>query len=416
MRQPRKDIDNCIEEVLFREKTDQSWSRLKNMVEKELDFKKEGRKLYDEIFNSSLKRLESNKGIDRHLCASRNEGRICYSLTNLRRQEMEMKLKENLATYSLIFFTELYNASPQYALNDEAIKYFLENENIDLSLGKLIEIGKMGITTVYRPIQYVQVVKEERTILESQKQNKKEPKLTKEDHYYYRIIGISAQEIFESIKAIKDQIDNSGFQKEGKKTRLIDKIHSIKIDKKRYQWFLVDDKINQETINEAISNLKKLKMIQMLGIHSCEPRYTLQDDLYELLSYCLAIKEEVFLMLEKWWKYNYPPDSETKRWLEFFHSPNEVHKKFESYGKLRQHVSHDKMRKRKEIEEMKIETKFAENRYNDKIDFMYSKFEKIIKKYECSLLTNFIQFTTNPLVLRNFREAIKTIRPDPVKE
>ena len=93
MRQPRKDIDDCITEVLFKEKTDLSWSRLKNMVEKELDFKKEGKKLHDEILNSSLKRLESIKGVDRHLCASRSEGRICYSLTNSRRQEIEMKLE-----------------------------------------------------------------------------------------------------------------------------------------------------------------------------------------------------------------------------------------------------------------------------------------------------------------------------------
>ena len=289
----------------------------------------------------------------------------------------------------------------------------LEKENIDLSPDKLIEIGKMGITTVYRPIQYVQVVKEEHTILESQKQNKKEPKLTKEDHYYYRFIGISVQEIFESIKAIKDQIDNSSFQKEGKKTRLIDEIHRIKIDKKRYQWFLVDDKINPKTIKEAISSLKDHEMIHILGIRRGEPRYTLQDDLYGLLNYCLAIKEEIFLMLEEWWKYNYPPDGETERWLELFYSPNEVHTKLESYGKQRQHVSHNRARKRKEIEKMKIDTKFAENRYNDKIDSMYSKFEKIIKKYECSLLTNFIQLMTNPLVLRNFQKAIKTIHPDP---
>ena len=288
--------------------------------------------------------------------------------------------RENLATYFLIFFTELYDPSPKYILDDEAIKYYLEKESIDLSPDKLIEIGKMGIATVYRPIPYIQVVKEVHTILESQKHNRKELKVTKEDRYYYRTIGISAQEIFESIKAVRDRIANSGFPKEGKKAGIKDILKSIKIDKESYQWFLVDDKINQETINGAISNLKKLNMIQILGIHSGEPRYTLQDDLYELLTYCLAIKEEIVIMLEEWWKYNYPPDGETKRWLEFFHSPNEVHKKFESYGKQRQRVSHNKMRKRMEIREMKNETKFAENRYNDKIDFMYCKFEKIIEK------------------------------------
>lgn len=416
MRQPRKDIDDCIKGVLFKENIVLSWSRLKEKVENELDFKKEGKKLHDEILNSSLKRLESNKWIDRRLCASRDEGRICYSLTNSGRQEMEMKLRENSATYVLILFTELYDASPQYALNDEAINHFLEKENIDLSPDNLVEIGKMGTTTYFRPISCFQVVKEEHTILESQKQNKKQIKVTKEDRYYCRTIGISAQEIFESIKEVRDQIANIGFIKEGKITGIRDILKSIKIDKKSYQWFYVDDRINQETINEAISNLKKLNMIQILGIYRGELRYKLQDDLYELLSYCLGIKEEIVLMLEEWWKYNYPPNSETKRWLEFFHSPNEVHQKFESYGNQRQHVSHDKMRKRMKIREMKNETKFAENRYNNKIDYMYCKFEKVIKKYECSLLTNFIQSTTNPLVLRNFRQDIKAIHPDLVKE
>lgn len=144
MRQPRKDIDDCIKGVLFKENIVLSWSRLKEKVENELDFKKEGKKLHDEILNSSLKRLESNKWIDRRLCASRDEGRICYSLTNSGRQEMEMKLRENSATYVLILFTELYDASPQYALNDEAINHFLEKENIDLSPDNLVEIGKMG--------------------------------------------------------------------------------------------------------------------------------------------------------------------------------------------------------------------------------------------------------------------------------
>lgn len=117
MRKPREDIDNYIEEALSKE-NDLSYSELKDVIEGDryLDYRGKGEKLHDEIYNSSLKRLETSNRIDRHLCEDRSKGRICYSLTESRLQEMEIKLKENRATYFLIFFTELYEASPHTLL------------------------------------------------------------------------------------------------------------------------------------------------------------------------------------------------------------------------------------------------------------------------------------------------------------
>ena len=404
MRQPRKDIDNCIEYFLFEEKSDQSWSKIKGEVEDKFGFKKEGMKLHDEILNSSLLRLENNNSIDRHLCSARSDGRICYSLTMLRRQEIEMKLREHAAIYFLILFTELYKESPEYHIDDETIRHFLKWENIDLSPDKLIEIRKEEITTSYKPIQYLKVVKKEHTIIELRKRSKKRTKVIR---FYYRIIGFSAKDIYDRIKVIRDRINKSGVLKEGKKTSIRDILNSHKIDEKSYPWFLVENEISYETISEAISILKKTNMIREIGIYNGELRYILEDDLLELLNYCLAIKEEILLMLEKWWKYDYPPDNETRKWLEFFNSPNEVRWRVEMYGSQRQRVSHNKIRKLREIRELKKETQLAENRYNDKIDYLESEFDKVIKKYECPLLTNFIQLTTNPSVLRNFRTHIK---------
>ena len=165
--------------------------------ERYLDYRRQRKKLPCEVYNSSLKRLENGKRIDRHLCEDRSKGRICYSLTESRLQEMEIKLRENRVTYFLIIFSELYDASPQYPLNDGVIKYFLEEENIDLSVDKLVEMGRSGITTLYKPVQYIQVVKEEHNLVVSPKQNKWDLKYTKEEHYYYRIIGLSTSDLVE---------------------------------------------------------------------------------------------------------------------------------------------------------------------------------------------------------------------------
>ena len=307
----------------------------------------------------------------------------------------------------MIIFSELYDASPQYPLNDGVIEYFLEEENIDLSVDKLVEMGRSGITTLYKPVQYIQVVKEEHNLVVSPKQNKWDLKYTKEEHYYYRIIGLSTSDLVEHRRSIRDRINKSSAPEQGKKTRIIDILKSCRIDEKNYHWFLVDEKINEKTISETFSILEKNNMIYVLGTRKGEPRYTLQDDLYELLNHCLGITEDVLLMLEKWWEHNYPPDNDAKRWLELFYLHSQVLAMIGSYGKQRQQTSHNKIRIDRKTQELKREAEFALTRHKAQIEYKDAHFEEIINKYSGPLLTAFTQLTTNPLVFRNLLKHIK---------
>ena len=78
-----------------------------------------------------------------------------------------------------------------------------------------------------------------------------------------------------------------------------------------------------------------------------------------------------------------------------------------SYGKQRQHTSHNKIRLDRKTQELKREAEFALTRHKAQIEYKDAHFEEIINKYSGPLLTAFTQLTTNPLVFRNLLKHIK---------
>ena len=68
---------------------------------------------------------------------------------------------------------------------------------------------------------------------------------------------------------------------------------------------------------------------------------------------------------------------------------------------------HNHVRKWEKATELKVQTELALNRYKDKIEDLQSKFKETIKKYDCPLLTNFIQITTNPFILKDIQKYIE---------
>jgi DNA-binding HxlR family transcriptional regulator len=226
-------------------------------------------------------------------------------------------------------------------------------------------------------------------------------------NFNHKINGLSVRDILEKREVIRNRINRTDNSNKEKNRSIKDILNSSRIDKIRYLWFLVDDKITKKLIDDSFSVLEKRKMIEVLGICNGERRYTIPDDLYGLLLYCLSIKEDILLILEEWWKYNRSPSVEAKKWLEFFDPPSEVQIMIANYGKERQRFPHNKTRKWEKAVELKKQTDLALNRYKDKMEDMQSKFKKTIKKYDFPLLAKYIQITTNPFILKDIQEYIE---------
>jgi DNA-binding HxlR family transcriptional regulator len=370
--------DDSIIEILFKNHS-LSYKNLKEKVENYLDRKSSP--ISDDTFTFHLNRLRQNGEISKEFCPQTNKDkdeRICYSLTDDGLKKKKLELKKFSRVYILAFLVQLEDNPKEYDLTQEAIEKF-RNKNIDLSTNKLTEIARKDNITAYKPVNCVQVIRDEVSVTEILKPDKK-PRTKKENRYSYRILGISADDILHKYV-------NSG----------TDDIETINQTDK-----------SSNIVKQALDLLEEKGLItKVTKVFFGSPRYSLVKDLGYLLHNCLSIKDIILNDLDSYWRFIKPPRrDDTKKWLSYFYGPKKANEKIIDFYSFFRSMNRANYKER--IEETHKNMKFLINNYIPqwskklKDDHM-----KIIEKYKSPLLSDFIAVTTNPIKFEFFKDICR---------